>query len=64
MFLAYIVFFAPFQFRSSGPRQEAQQLNCYDYTGQGGNSLVAVDYIPDLGQYGFDNIASSCCFQV
>lgn len=43
-------------------QQEAQTLNCYDYPNYGGDSLQAIDYIPDLAQYGFDNLISGCEF--
>lgn len=44
-------------------QQSAQTLDCYDLQGQGGDSIQAIDYIPDLAAYGFDNMISSCCFQ-
>jgi len=38
-----------------------QFLDCYDYQNQGGNKLRAIDYIPALSGYRFDNRISSCC---
>lgn len=43
-------------------KQQAQTLYCYDLPNYGGDSLQAIDYIPDLGQYGFDNMISGCEF--
>jgi len=40
----------------------SQRLTCYDYANQGGNSVVASDYIPNLQNYNMDNRISSCCF--
>ena len=40
----------------------AQVLVCYDYNGGGGDSVRAIDYIPQLRTYNFDNRISSCCF--
>ena len=39
-----------------------QYLDCFDYTNQGGERLRAIDYIPALYNYNFDNRISSCCF--
>merc|ERR1712012_1476020 len=40
----------------------AQVLVCYDYKSGGGDSVRAIDYIPALRNYNFDNRVSSCCF--
>merc|ERR1712107_428008 len=40
----------------------AQGLVCYDYKSGGGDSVRAIDYIPALRNYNFDNRVSSCCF--
>jgi len=39
-----------------------QVLTCYDFSSGGGDSVRAIDYIPNLGSYNFDNRISSCCF--
>ena len=38
-----------------------QFMDCYDYSNQGGDRLRAIDYIPYLGDYNFDNRISACC---
>ena len=43
-------------------KASSQTLVCYDYNGGGGNSVRAIDYIPALRSYNFDNKISSCCF--
>ena len=43
-------------------KASAQLLTCYDYSGGGGDSVRATDYIPALRNYNFDNRISSCCF--
>lgn len=43
-------------------RAGSQSLVCYDYTNQRGDSVRAVDYIPSLYSYNFDNRLESCCF--
>lgn len=40
----------------------SQVLTCYDYNGGGGDSVRAIDYIPQLRTYNMDNRISSCCF--
>jgi hypothetical protein len=40
----------------------AQSLDCYDYVSYGGDRVSAIDYIPALAGYSFDNRISSCCF--
>ena len=40
----------------------AQSLDCYDYVSYGGDRVSAIDYIPALAGYNFDNRISSCCF--
>jgi hypothetical protein len=40
----------------------AQYLDCFDYNNQGGERFRAVDYVPTLYTYNFDNRISSCCF--
>jgi len=40
----------------------AQSLDCYDYVNFGGDRVSAIDYIPALAGYNFDNRVSSCCF--
>jgi len=47
--------------RISGNKGADQFLDCYDYQNQGGNKLRAIDYIPALSGYSFDNRISSCC---
>ena len=37
----------------------SQTLVCYDYNGGGGNSVRAIDYIPALRSYNFDNRRST-----
>jgi hypothetical protein len=39
-----------------------QTLDCYDYVNFGGDRVSAIDYIPALAGYNFDNRVSSCCF--
>eukprot|EP00088_Acartia_fossae_P017540 TRINITY_DN199_c0_g1_i2.p1 TRINITY_DN199_c0_g1~~TRINITY_DN199_c0_g1_i2.p1 ORF type:complete len:245 (-),score=39.72 TRINITY_DN199_c0_g1_i2:83-817(-) len=39
----------------------SQYADCYDYSNQGGDRLRAVDYIPYLADYNFDNRITSCC---
>ena len=39
-----------------------QSLQCYDRTGQRGNEVRAVEYIPQLSYYNFNNRIRSCCF--
>ena len=43
-------------------RASSQTLTCYDYMGGGGDSVRAIDYIPALRSYNFDNRIGSCCF--
>ena len=43
-------------------KASSQTLVCYDYNGGGGDSVRAIDYIPALRSYNFDNRISSCCF--
>ena len=46
--------------RTSGA---SQRLTCYDYANQGGSTVVATDYIPNLRTYNnMDDRISSCCF--
>merc|ERR1712211_117758 len=47
--------------RISNSKGADQFLDCYDYQNQGGNKLRAIDYIPALSGYSFDNRISSCC---
>ena len=47
---------------TSRSKAETQVLTCYDYDKGGGDSIRAIDYIPALRNYNFDNIISSCCF--
>lgn len=46
----------------SAAKATSQVLDCYDYTSQGGDRVRAIDYIPALSNYNFDNRISSCCF--
>jgi len=39
-----------------------QVADCFDYANQGGDRLRAIDYIPDLAGYNFNNRIDSCCF--
>merc|ERR1711988_41061 len=43
-------------------KASSQTLTCYDYSGGGGDSVRAIDYIPALRTYNFDNRIGSCCF--
>ena len=43
-------------------RASSQTLTCYDYQGGSGDSVRAIDYIPALRNYNFDNRIGSCCF--
>merc|ERR1712018_593585 len=43
-------------------KASSQTLTCYDYSGGGGDSVRAIDYIPALRNYIFDNRIGSCCF--
>jgi len=43
-------------------KASSQTLTCYDYMGGGGDSVRAIDYIPALRSYNFDNRIGSCCF--
>merc|ERR1712241_716081 len=43
-------------------KASSQTLTCYDYSGGGGDSVRAIDYIPALRNYNFDNRIGSCCF--
>merc|ERR1712055_821201 len=36
-------------------------MDCYDYNAAQGSRLRAIDYIPMLYDYNFDNIISYCC---
>jgi len=47
--------------RISQDKAQDQFLDCYDYANQGGNRLRAIEYIPQLSQYNFNNIITSCC---
>ena len=39
-----------------------QSLQCYEQTGQRGDEVRAVEYIPYLSFYNFNNRIKSCCF--
>ena len=43
-------------------RASSQTLTCYDYMGGGGDSVRAIDYIPALRNYNFDDRIRSCCY--
>ncbi|TRY66957.1 hypothetical protein TCAL_03749 [Tigriopus californicus] len=45
--------------RFGGPRS---QVKCTEGFNQGGNAMVLVNNAANLGQFSFDNRASSCCF--
>ena len=62
MSFAALFFFSVFIHNFPSFRQFDQTLDCYDYAGQSGNSVHLIDYAPDLRQYNFDDMASSCCF--
>jgi len=47
---------------TSRSKASSQVLTCYDFSSGGGDSVRAIDYIPNLGSYNFDNRISSCCF--
>lgn len=39
-----------------------QRLQCWDQTGQRGESVVATDYMPYISYHNMDNRIESCCF--
>jgi hypothetical protein len=41
----------------------AQQLQCYDYSGCSGDSVIANDYMPYISYHNMDNRIESCYFQ-
>merc|ERR1719347_1192962 len=43
-------------------RATSQFLDCYEYSNLSGDRVKAIDYIPDLRNYNFDNRIASCCF--
>ena len=47
---------------SPGSAAFRQSLQCYERTGQRGNEVRAVEYIPQLSYYNFNNRIRSCCF--
>merc|ERR1711973_464621 len=47
--------------RLSDSKATNQFMDCYDYANQGGDRLRAIDYMPDLSGYNFDNKISYCC---
>ena len=47
---------------SPGSAALRQSLQCYERTGQRGDEVRAVEYIPKLSYYNFNNRIRSCCF--
>merc|ERR1711935_322284 len=43
-------------------RATSQFVDCYEYSNLSGDRVRAIDYVPDLRNYNFDNRISSCCF--
>ena len=50
------------QIKSKDLKDTKQKLTCYEFKGQGGDSVVLTDYAPILDNYNFNNRAAGCCF--
>merc|ERR1712180_366288 len=49
------------QAKAAKSAAQTQYMDCYDYQPNTGDQLRAIDYIPQLLAYNFDNIISYCC---